>query len=462
MNADNDAGAAVKSVRDEAGHPTPRWEAVEARSRLAINPLWLVKLRWAAVLGQLITVLVVERLFGIELDVRSLLSVIAFTAATNVLFHFWCDRLGRSLIVAESAVTIEIALGLVLLLDLCLLTVLLFFTGGAFNPFSLFYLVNLGLSAVLLRPLWAWSLMVFAMGCYAVLLFVHEPFPLGDPGFSAPLISRQRSLDLMRLGQFIAQVTSSAVIVYFVTRLTRDQQRLENELRIIDQRRARSEKLEALGTLAAGAAHELAQPLSTIAVIAKEMQRRLSESEQAGPFGDDMRMMRDEVTRCRDILNRMSAQAGEAVGEPVVRITASQLVEEILAALRQRQRVHSRVDSAVGSCLLRVPKTGLAQALRGIVQNSLDATEPDGNVEIFGKLEQKDLVLLIQDHGPGMTAEVLARAGEPFFTTKGPGSGMGLGLFLARSVVERLGGRFELQSTPASGVTARIVLPLPE
>ena len=173
-------------------------------------------------------------------------------------------------------------------------------------------------------------------------------------------------------------------------------------------------------------------------------------------------MMRDEVARCRDILNRMSAQAGEAVGEPVVRITASQLVEEILTALRQRQRVHSRVDSAVGSCQLRVPKTGLAQALAGIVQNSLDATEPDGNVEIFGKLEQKDLVLLIQDHGPGMTAEVLARAGEPFFTTKGPGSGMGLGLFLARSVVERLGGRFELQSTPGSGVTARIVLPLPE
>lgn len=429
---------------------------------LAVNPGWLVKLRTAAVVGQLLTIVIVAWGFQAPVAVVPLLAIILLTAFTNVIFHLWCLRIGSSTLVEHPGSRIERVLGSILLLDLLALTLLLGCSGGIDNPFSLFYLVNLALSAVLLSPKWAWTMAGLAGFGFLALLRFHLPFPLdGIERVPLPLgLGDWESATVNRMGQLTALATCATVITYFVTRVTRDQRRLESELRVIDQQRARSEKLEALGTLAGGAAHELASPLSTIAVVAKELERRVKGSEAEAALGEDLRLMRDEVARCRKILDRMSARAGQMVGEAVVSLTPRELIEEIVTGLRQHDRVTVVLSPAAETVRLAVPKTGLAQALRGIVQNGLDASNPSGTVVLTADTEAKRLRLEVRDEGPGMSPDVISRAGEPFFTTKGVGAGMGLGLFLARSVIERLGGSLELESDEGRGTLARIFLPL--
>ncbi len=440
-------------------HPPP---VRELSGGLSVNPGWLVKLRTAAVIGQLLTIVIVAWGFHVPVAVVPLLAIVLLTAATNVVFHVWCLRIGSSTIVEHPGSRIESVLGSILLLDLLALTLLLGCSGGIDNPFALFYLVNLALSAVLLSPGWAWTMAGLAGIGFLALLKFRLPFPLdGVDHVDLPFgWGEWESATVNRMGQLTALATCATVITYFVTRVTRDQRRLESELRVIDQRRARSEKLEALGTLAGGAAHELASPLSTIAVVAKELERRVKGSEAETALGEDLRLMRDEVARCRRILDRMSARAGQMVGEVVVTLRPRELIEEIVTGLRQQDRVRIVMAPAAEAVTLDVPKTGLAQALRGIVQNGLDASHPEGVVTVTAEIESKRLRIEIRDEGPGMPPDVMARAGEPFFTTKGVGAGMGLGLFLARSVIERLGGAFELRSEEGRGTVARVLLPL--
>jgi two-component system sensor histidine kinase RegB len=435
----------------------------DPRMRLVINPGWLVKLRWAAVIGQLVTIAIVRRGFGISLPNQALLGLIALTAVTNTLFHYWCTRIGRQPLVSEPAWRVEAILGSLLLLDLGSLTGLLYFSGGIDNPFHLFYLVNLALSAVLLRPVWAWTLTVLATTWILLLIPFQYPFPVDDDAVFVSAFGTWTGHNIVRLAQPVAVTTAAVVITYFVTRLTREQARLEQELRIIDQRRARSEKLEALGALAGGAAHELASPLSTIAVVVKELDRRVNNDASQAGLREDLHLIREEVDRCRKILDRMAAQAGEISGEAVTLCSPDEILEDILSGLRLRARVTKTLGPGTDSAQLRMPRTGLAQALRGIVQNALDASPSGQHVELAAEIVGKRLRLVCRDHGPGMPAEVLARAGEPFFTTKGVGRGMGLGLFLARSVIERLGGTLDLSSSadPTDpGATVTIHLPL--
>jgi two-component system sensor histidine kinase RegB len=441
----------------------PSGQALSARDprmRLVINPGWLVKLRWAAVIGQILTISIVGWGFGIPLAYPPLLAMIAIIAATNVAFHLWCHQMGRQPLVAQRASRVESVLGSLLLLDLCTLTGLLYFSGGAENPFVLFYLVNLALSAVLLRPLWAWTLTFLATSAMGMLIALHAPFPVARDGLVATRFGVVTGVQLLGLGQLVAVATAATVITYFVTRLTRDQSRLEQELRTIDQRRARSEKLEALGALAGGAAHELASPLSTIAVVVKELSRRVANSPAPSELTDDLQLIREEVDRCRSILNRMAADAGDISGEGVRLVRPDELIEEILTGLRLRARVQKSLGPGVDQVRLCVPKVALAQALRGLVQNALDASGSAGTVSLSAEIAGKRLRLECRDEGVGMPTEVLARAGEPFYTTKGVGRGMGLGLFLARSVVDRLGGSLELHSRAEQGTTATVLIPL--
>jgi two-component system sensor histidine kinase RegB len=214
-----------------------------------------------------------------------------------------------------------------------------------------------------------------------------------------------------------------------------------------------------LATLAAGTAHELASPLSTIAVVVKELTKHLQGADVPRTVIDDVRLIRSELDRCRTVLDSMAGAAGQAVGEEVRHVAGDVLIKEITSGLRRedRQRIVVRCDASPWVVL--APLRGLGQALRGIVQNALDASEPDGNVQIDVTTCDDRMHLVVADRGRGMSRDTLARAGEPFFTTKEPGQGMGLGLFLARSVVERLGGTLRFESVAERGTTARVELP---
>ena len=194
-------------------------------------------------------------------------------------------------------------------------------------------------------------------------------------------------------------------------------------------------------------------------MAAKELERELKCTEAGGGIVGDIALIRGEVDHCREILGRMSTDAGSLAGEAMCVVTAQQLIEHLLLEGGRVARVQVRLDQEARQQSVSIPLSATTQALRGLVQNAADAGGQHP-IELRVEKHSSNLRLTLVDRGKGMSAEVLARAGEPFFTTKEPGKGMGLGLFLARSLVERLDGTLRIQSIPNQGTAVVVELPL--
>lgn len=261
-------------------------------------------------------------------------------------------------------------------------------------------------------------------------------------------------------GMWIAFGVAAAFIVYFVNRVTRDLALREAELAQTRAVAFRIEKIASLATLAAGAAHELSTPLSTIAVVANELERELEQGKGGNEQSADARFIREEVDRCREILLRMAADAGQSAGEGFERLSIAQLLEVALNDLPHREGVRLVLDETAYRSELHVPPRASVQALRAVVKNAQQATPSGEPVVVTAEVFHGQCRIEVRDPGVGMSPEVLKRVGEPFFTTKEPGNGMGLGLFLTRAVLERLGGNLELESIPGKGTTAVLRMPL--
>lgn len=418
---------------------TPSSEAY----RVQLN--WLVQLRWGALLGQFLTILVVHLGMQIRLPMTSVLVVLSTEAASNALFQRWSRRatFGNS-----SFLMLPMAL------DIVLLTALLFLTGGPFNPFSFLYLVNVALAAVVLPPTLTWGLVVLALACFGMLFVGERLFPIA----LFPQLSHADQMRVHMQGMWFAFAVSAVFITYFVTRLRHGLAQRELELARARSLASQSEKLASLATLATGAAHELSTPLSTIAIIAKELERALQPSDQNAR--NDAQLIRREVERCREILQRMAADAGQTPGLDDQPMRVDELLKSAVDGLPRARDIQLSFADDAGECLLRGEAQATTQALRGMLKNALQASPPDRRVEVSAQRDEGACRIAIRDYGPGMSPDVLARAGEPFFTTKDPGEGMGLGLFLTRVVAERVGGRLDMRSAPGQGTTATLVLPV--
>ncbi len=431
-------------------------------THVSTNALWLIKLRWVAVAGQSLTILAVRYGLEIAIELSWLMIAVGLAAATNILLMLWYrlrSRRGNNGDIQLPRA--RLVLGGVMLLDLLLLTAMLYLTGGPYNPFSVFYFVNLSLAALLVPGPWTWLLTATAVGCFGLLFYGHLPIASLEAGdVLEPSFAHPWRFSTSDLGLLVAFATCASVVVYFMTRVTAELSEREQALRDAEARRARAEKLQALGTLAAGAAHELATPLSTIAVVAKEVEHAVRKGGEAELI-DDVALIRSELDRCRAILDRMAAEAGQATGESPSDVPVADLVESVLEGLPPAAAIEVSVPEKVGELTLQTQPKVLAQAIRGLLKNALDASETRGAVQWRLFREQGQLVSQISDRGTGMPTTVLERVGEPFFSTKAPGKGMGLGVFLARSVIEGLGGSLTFESRPGQGTTATIRLPLP-
>ncbi|MEM7453023.1 MAG: ATP-binding protein [Planctomycetota bacterium] len=434
------------------------------RDRFVVNAQWLITLRWVAIIGQVVTITGVRLIFGIELPTFwALVIIISLTTISNLFLNVWFVRWANG---PRRPLPWDLILGLVMLMDMLSLTTLLYATGGPNNPFALFFFVNLSLSALVLNRNWAWGLNLLSVACFAWLLFDHHQLEQLNPGVDMLPISERKLPSLAQLGLLSAFTTCSGVIVYFMTRVTGEVRKQQLEVKAAEARQARAEKIEALGTLAAGTAHELATPLSTIAVVARDVEKALDEHPPDFPGAEevieDISLIRSQLDRCRHILDRMASHAGQAVGETLQAITMDQLVEEVLADMSQEdfQRIDSDMTEEDGSTPIRVPVVGLSQALRGLVQNAIDADPSGKNVQLKVRVEGGFWTWRIRDYGIGMPDDVLQRVSEPFFTTKSPGSGMGLGVFLAKNVINRLGGKIRFQSQAGEGTEVTVEMPV--
>ncbi len=427
----------------------PRYaERMLSASTQAINLSWLLKLRWGAIVGQAVTIAAVRLGMKVALPLGWLTLIVAVEAGSNLAVWLWArrrDRIGEATVAA------------VLGLDVLLLTGLLYFTGGPFNPFSFLYLVHIALAAVVLQPRWTWPLVGLAALCFGALFYDHVGLSLdGNDGGGQHMHHMRTHLE----GMWVAFAVAAVFIVTFVQRVSRALARREQELAEAHAVTARHEKLAALATLAAGAAHELSTPLSSIAVAAKELERTLELRAPGDETAADARLIRQEVARCREILAQLAADAGHSAGEPIARTAVADLVAMAAAGLPRTPPVVVRASPTAGSVELTLPVRAVSAALRAVLKNGQQASGPTSAVELTADRVDGCLRFTVKDAGPGMSPDVLARAGEPFFTTKPPAAGMGLGLFLARTVLERLGGRLLLDSASGRGTTASLFIPV--
>jgi two-component system sensor histidine kinase RegB len=413
---------------------------------------WLVRLRWVSILGQAIVIGVGEEL-GFGLPLAALGGVIALEAALNLGAWLW---LRREPVVRPVHVAGAIAA------DLLLFTALLYLSGGPSNPFSFLYLVHLALAAVMLPPRLGWTLVALSLACSAA-LFIHH-VPLGGMGHTDHAQHAHHAghghggggFDWHLRGMWVALGVAASFIVYFLRRVALELAERERQLALARERIVRSERLASLATLAAGAAHELGSPLGTIAVAARELERSLATSNREAPLQEDARLIRAEVDRCRRILDELAANAGGPPGAAAVEIPLSELVARALERFADTARVAVSLPTPIPR--LRVPRLAVEKALSSLVHNALLATA-SGVVRLSAVRQRDELAIEVADDGPGMPPEVLVHATDPFFSTREAGAGMGLGLFLATSVVEQLGGRLELESHVGRGTRARLVLP---
>ena len=435
-------GIGGEAVIPQGAARFPGPAAADDRGRIHLS--WIVQLHWWAILGQSVVVVAAEAITGIGLPSTTLIALLVVEVVGNLALGAWASRVH----VTDSAIAV------VMLLDVVVLTVLLDLTGGVSNPFTTLYLVNVALGAVLLPPRWSWVLMAATLLCYGG-LFVHESL-VGRSHHVHIMITSQDAMDAHLRGTWVAGALASIFVVFFVQRVSLALAQRDRELEQARLLASRREKLASLATLAAGAAHELGTPLGTIAIVAKELQRALACDGRA-EVCKDLQLVREQVARCREILNRMSAHAGEPAGEPLERIGGADWVQAALDGLPAAERV--TIEEIAPEAAVIGPPRALADALRGMLKNGIQASPPDTRVALSVVAGGGRVRAVVRDRGPGMSEEILARVGEPFFTTKGPGDGMGLGLFLTRALAEQLDGEFHISSRSGHGTEAWIELP---
>ncbi len=423
----------------------------QAQASIAFSRLLL--LRWGALACQSFIVLMAVFLTQIKPPLPVLALILIFSGGTNLYFHLLFQKKNRFVPGRFFA--------LVMTLDVLLLTVLLYYTGGPMNPFTFLFLIHVCLGAVLMRPFWAWSMAALTTLSYGVLFFLPDPSALA--GRETPEILCQagpagmtNSMTLHLQGMWFAFAVTVFFVVFFLNKIQKDLEEHQKTVSELEMERTRSEKLASLATLSAGAAHEFSTPLATIAIAAGEMLTTLTEQPSDQELIADTILIRDQVQRCREILYQMSADAGEHLAEALRVFTVGELWTEVYSRFPEKDRQRIHFHSTINDFRIRMPFRTVKRIIRGLIKNGLDASGDTGKVEVFCRKDDEYLYIEVQDRGCGMNKKILERAVEPFFTTKDPGKGLGLGLFLAETAAERLGGSLKLSSRQGKGTRAVI------
>jgi len=434
----------------------------QIRSPATIAFSWLLLLRWGALACQALLILAVSLIFEIRVPVLIVSIILAFQGGSNLYF----------LHLKKRETIKEWLLSLVMFLDVTLLTFLLHYTGGPMNPFTFLYLVHIVLGAILMRPKWSWGLTFFTVLCYAVfflpdmgvfagssnsavgqgLIDCHQTL---NKGFSS-----QSNMKIHLQGMWLAFSITALFIVFFVGRIQRALEKNEQALVHLKEEKVRNEKLASLATLAAGAAHEFSTPLSTIAVAAGEMLHFLKKREGQPELIADVVLIRQQVAQCKEILFQMAADAGEHLGEPLEEIGLSRLLGDVLDLLPPENVGQIVVNNTIGDFNMMVPSRTIKRAVKGLLKNAIDASADGSPITLTCRKDSEFLFFEVKDEGEGMDSETLLKACEPFYTTKAPGKGLGLGLYLAKSVAEKFGGNLRLVSQKGQGATVVLSLRL--
>ncbi len=395
----------------------------------------LVRLRWLAIIGQTTAVLAVYYGLDFELPIYACLAAIALAAWLNVALRLRFHLTQR--LEPDRAAWL-------LAFDIAELAVLLFLTGGLQNPFAFMFLGPVLLSATALPPRYTLTLGAFAVGCATVLVFVHYPLPWdSDDPLQLPPI--------YMMGVWLCILLAIGFIGVYAWQITEESRQLTDALAATELVLAREQHLSQLDGLAAAAAHELGTPLSTISVIARELERAIAPN---APHGDDVRLLREQATRCRDILAKLTELS--AGGEPFDRMPLTALIEEVVAPHRNfGVAIAVNTPSDRGAEPVGARNPAILYGLGNLLENAVDFAANQVAVDV--QWDELTVDITINDDGPGFAPEILGRIGEPYVTsrhhqpddTSEESSGLGLGFFIAKTLLERSGATLSFQNRPA-------------
>ena len=397
-----------------------------------INLRTLILIRWIAIAGQASTILIVHYGLGFGLPLVPSLGVVVSSALLNlvlIVLRKWAARLG-----ARNA-------ALYLGYDVLQLAVLLYLTGGLQNPFSI-----LIVAATILSRRAVIALSLLAVAAISVLALRHMPLPWRDE----PLVFPPELV----LGIWIALVLATVFIGAYTWSIAQGARRLRDAMAATQLALAREQRVSAVGALAAAAAHELGSPLATIAVVAKELVRELPGDS---PHAEDAALLLSQSERCRRILAELAHQPEEDGGSPYTRLLISALVETAAAPYRN-QGIRLILAAAGGPAeeeplVRRSPE--IMHGLNNLIQNAVQFSAREVSITTFW--DAKDVTVEIDDDGPGFPLHLLGRLGEPYLSTRaGVTDHMGLGIFIAQSLLERSGARLVFDNLAEGGAHVAI------
>jgi two-component system sensor histidine kinase RegB len=402
----------------------------------------ILRLRWLAVLGQLATIFVVEQGLDFELPLIPCLSVIAFSAAVNIALQIAVNPMRR--------LEPKHAAGLLALM-IAELAALLFLTGGIDNPFSILVLAPTLIAATALPPRLTLALAAFSAASATALTVWHLPLPWSEDD---PLVLPTT----YNVAVWISTIVAIAVTSLYAFQATEQSRKLSDALAAAELVLTREQHLTQLDGLAAAAAHELGTPLSTITLIVRELEKTV---DPASPITADIRTLREQTQRCRDILAKLTQLS--AADAPFDRMRLSALVEEAVAphrgfgiSIRIRQTAPGKNEPVTR----RNP--AVLYGLGNILENAVDFARE--TVEVDAWWDSRHVEIVIADDGPGIAPDILRKIGEPYLSRRPPESGsggLGLGIFIARTLLERSGAKvsFRNRTFPAHGAIVHVIWP---
>jgi two-component system sensor histidine kinase RegB len=403
----------------------------------------ILRLRWLAALGQLAAIFIVAQ--GLEFDVPVIpcIAIVGLSALLNLALQIAFDPMQR----------LEPVYAAVLLaLNIVELAGLLFFTGGLQNPFSFLFLAPVLISATALPIRFTIALGLLAVACASALVFLHFPLPwdADDPLVLPPIYL---------FGVWLSIVLAIGVTSLYAFQVTEESRKLSDALAATELVLEREQHLTQLDGLAAAAAHELGTPLSTIFLISRELEKTVKD----GLLASDLKTLREQAQRCRDILAKITQLSSS--GAPFDRMPLSTLIEEVVAPHRDiGVAIKVRIAVAGAREPVGARNPAILYGVGNILENAVDFAR--ATVEVNAWWNNEIVEIVISDDGPGIAPDMLKRIGEPYLSRRpsddeGERSGLGLGVFIARTLLERTGAKvsFTNRIFPDHGAVVHIAWP---
>ena len=394
------------------------------QSATGIRPQTLVLLRWIAAAGQLAAVLATDYLLGFDLPLLECLGAVLMLVLSNLVIG-----MGRARLTGYHVTRI-------LVFDLAQLTALIYLTGGLQNPFSLLILVPVTVSATMLSRRATISLSFLALLAVSFLAFQHRPLPWSGTPLEIPLI--------YVIGIWTAVSVAIVFTTIYLWSLMEESRRTAKALAETESALIQQQRMSDLGGLAAAAAHELGSPLATIAVVAKELSNDIAEDS---PLREDIDLLISQSDRCREILAGLRQRPETRGGAPYERILLTDLAQEVLDTyLVEGARGLLGIDPGNRGEEPEFPrKPELVQGLGNVIQNASQFAGRDVTVQL--SWTEDDVLVTVCDDGPGFPRQVLDSIGEPYISTRsGSGNHMGLGIFIAKTLLERVGAQVRFRN----------------